>query len=111
MGAAPDPRLDGALRALADANRRTILDSIRAHPRAVGAIADAVGLSQQTTSHHLGVLREAGLASVQREGTRHLYVVSTDGLAAVKSYLDDFWPQQLSALKAAVEGRGEAPRG
>jgi hypothetical protein len=29
--------------------------------------------------------------------------VSTDGLAAVRSYLDEFWPTRLVALKAAVE--------
>ena len=105
MGADPatDLDLDLALRALADANRRAILAAIRAEPRPVGSIAEQVGLSQQTTSHHLGVLREAGLATGRREGTRHLFAVSTDGLAAVRSYLDDFWPAKLSALKAAIE--------
>lgn len=98
--------LDRALRALADRNRRAILEVIRQEPRPVGAIADQLGLSQQTTSHHLGVLREAGLAIGSRDGTRHLFAVRTDGLAAVRSYLDDFWPTRLAALKAAVESRG-----
>ncbi len=40
----------------------------------------------------LGVLRRAGLATSTRDATRHLYVLNTDGLAAVRSYLDDFWP-------------------
>lgn len=105
---ASDPDLP--LRALADANRRAILAAIRPGPRPVGAIADEVGLSQQATSHHLGVLRAAGLATSRREGTRHLYAVDTDGLAAVRSYLDDFWPTKLAGLKAAVESR-EATRG
>lgn len=97
--------LDLALRALADVNRRAILGAIRSAPRPVGSIAEEVGLSQQTTSHHLGVLRKAGLAVGTREGTRHLFAVNTDGLAAVRSYLDDFWPTKLSALKAAIEAR------
>ncbi len=107
MGAQPAAGLDLdlALRALADANRRAILAAIRAEPRSVGFIAERVGLSQQTTSHHLGVLRGAGLATGTREGTRHLFAVNTDGLAAVRSYLDDFWPTKLSALKAAIESR------
>ncbi|PRZ41490.1 DNA-binding transcriptional ArsR family regulator [Antricoccus suffuscus] len=104
-GADLDLDLDLDLRALADANRRKILAAIRVEPRAVGFIAERVGLSQQTTSHHLGVLRAAGLAASTREGTRHLYAVKADGLAAVRSYLDDFWPTKLSALKAAVESR------
>lgn len=103
MAAAAD--LDQALRALADPNRRAILAVVRSGPRSVGQIADAVGLSQQTTSHHLGVLRSAGLASSTRAGTRHLFAVNIDGLAAVRAYLDEFWPNKLAALKAAVESR------
>lgn len=101
--AAPD--LDLALRALADANRRAILAVVRSGPRPVGEIAEEVGVSQQTASHHLGVLRAAALVSSARDGTRHLFAVDTDGLAAVRSYLDDFWPSKLAALKTAVESR------
>lgn len=105
MAADPAPDLDQALRALADANRRAILAAVRSGPRSVGQIAEEVALSQQTTSHHLGVLRAAGLASGTRVGTRHLFAVDTDGLAAVRAYLDEFWPTKLAALKDAVESR------
>ncbi|AYD89119.1 ArsR family transcriptional regulator [Actinomyces sp. 2119] len=114
VGAGAQPEVDQALRALADGNRRAILEVIRAAPQPVGVIAQEVGLSQQAASHHLGVLSRAGLAVSAREGTRHLYAVRTDGLAAVRSYLDGFWPTRLAALKAAVEEGGqtrEAPRG
>ena len=111
MGAEPAIDLDLALRALADANRRAILTAIRTGPLPVGHIAEQVGLSQQTTSHHLGVLRDAGLATGTREGTRHVFAVETDGLAAVRSYLDDFWPAKLSALKAAIEAHEVDDRG
>ncbi len=100
--------LDRALGALADPNRRAILAVVRAGPRPVGQIATATGLSQQTASHHLGVLRAAGLAHRTDHGTRHLFAVNTDALAAVRSYLDDFWPSKLAALKAAIEG-GQEP--
>ena len=105
MTAEPARDIDLALRALADGNRRAILRAIRSAPQPVGAIAEGVGLSQQTTSHHLGVLRKAGLAVGTREGTRHLFAVDTDGLTAVRSYLDDFWPRKLADLKTAVESR------
>ncbi|MDT7743905.1 MAG: hypothetical protein QOE59_2983 [Actinomycetota bacterium] len=104
MSADPAPELDLVLRALADANRRAILAAARSCPRPVGELAHAVGLSQQATSHHLRVLSAAGLARGTREGTRHLFALNTDGLAAVRSYLDGFWPDRLAALKAAVEG-------
>lgn len=95
--------LDLALRALADGNRRAILRVIRSGPKPVGSIAAEVGLSQQTASHHLGVLHGAGLADRTRDGVRHIYAVRTDGLAAVRSYLDGFWPAKLADLKAAIE--------
>jgi DNA-binding transcriptional ArsR family regulator len=96
---------DEAWRALADGNRRAILSVVRAGPQTVGALAEQLGVSQQVASHHLRVLRTAGLVRETREGTRHLFAVDTDGLAAVRSYLDDFWPARLSALRDAVEGR------
>lgn len=105
MGAETVAGLDLALRALADGNRRSILRAIRSEPQPVGAVAETVGLSQQTTSHHLGVLRNAGLAVGTREGTKHLFAVDTDGLAAVRSYLDEFWPGKLADLKTVIESR------
>ncbi len=111
MNTEPAVDLDRALRALADSNRRAILAVVRSGARPVGEIAEEVGLSQQTTSHHLGVLRSAGLASRTKDGTRHLFKVSTEGLATVRSYLDDFWPTKLTALKAAIESREEGGHG
>ncbi|MEO5743489.1 MAG: metalloregulator ArsR/SmtB family transcription factor [Terracoccus sp.] len=104
-------RVDEALAALADGNRRSILAVIRAGSRPVGQIAQETGLSQQATTYHLGVLRSAGLVSGQRSGTRHLFAVDTDGLAAVRSYLDGFWPARLSALKGAVESNARGNDG
>jgi DNA-binding transcriptional ArsR family regulator len=95
--------LDTALRALADENRRTILRLVREEPLAVGDIAARVDVTQQAVSHHLGVLKKAGLVDETRNGTRHLFAVRTDGFAEVRSYLDDFWPTRLVALKKAVE--------
>ena len=97
------PALAAALHALADGNRRAILDAVRDGPHPVGEIAARLAMSQQAVSHHLRVLRGAGLVSERREGTRHLFAVRADGLAVVRDYLDGFWPQQLAALKRAAE--------
>ena len=56
--------LDFSLRALADENRRTILSLVRDNPLAVGDIAARVDVTQQAVSHHLGVLKKAGLVYV-----------------------------------------------
>ena len=111
MGVPEAIDVDLTLRALADGNRRAILRVIRSEPQPVGAVAQAVGLSQQTASHHLRTLQKAGLATVTTDHTRRLYALNTDGLAAVRSYLDDFWPERLTALKSAVEQREEKQHG
>jgi DNA-binding transcriptional ArsR family regulator len=97
------PALDAALRALADGNRRRILTLVRDQAGAVGEIAERVSMSQQAVSHHLRVLRGAGLVTEQRQGTRHLFRVRTDGLRVVEEFVDGFWPAHLAALKRAAE--------
>jgi len=99
----PAPDVERVFRALSDPNRRVILSIVRAGPRPVGEIAVAAGLSQQTASHHLRVLQDAGLAVGSRSGTRHLFALRADGLALARAFLDDFWPARLEALKASVE--------
>jgi DNA-binding transcriptional ArsR family regulator len=100
--------LDATLRALADGNRRAILDVVRTSPRAVGEIAEEMDMSQQTVSHHLGVLRGAGLVTETRNGTRHLFMVRADGFDVVRQFVEGFWPTHLAALKAAAEKTARA---
>src|SRR5689334_23570227 len=92
-----------AWHALSDANRRRILGLVRDEPRAVGEVAAKLGMSQQIASHHLRVLHGAGLVSEHRDRQRHLFVVRTDGLAAARDFLADFWPARLESLKVAAE--------
>ncbi|HKY16914.1 MAG TPA: metalloregulator ArsR/SmtB family transcription factor [Microthrixaceae bacterium] len=102
MSAEPIP-LDATLRALADGNRRAILAVVRDSPRAVGEIADEMDMSQQAVSHHLRVLRGAGLVTETRDGTRHLFLVRVDGFDVVRQFVEGFWPERLAALKTAAE--------
>src|SRR3712207_857273 len=101
--AEPAAALDRTFQALSDPNRRAILSVVRNGRHAVGEIADTLHLSQQIVSHHLKVLREAGLVTGSRSGTRHLFAVRVEGLAVGKGFFDDFWPERLSVLKQAVE--------
>lgn len=104
---APARRLDEVLRAVADGNRRAILDVVRTRPTAVGEIAEQLALSQQTVSHHLRVLRTAQLIAEQRQGTRHLFVVRPDGFEVAHDFIERFWATKLVALKRAAETAAE----
>ena len=99
-----------AWHALSDGNRRRILALVRDEPRAVGEVATKLGMSQQIASHHLRVLRGAGLVSEKRDRQRHLFVVRADGLTAVRDFLADFWPVQLRSLKVATEAAARRKR-
>jgi DNA-binding transcriptional ArsR family regulator len=72
-------------------------------PRAVGELAGALPVTRPAVSQHLRVLKEAGLVVDEAVGTRRVYRVSPDGLAALRAELERFWGQALAAYKVAVE--------
>ena len=92
------------LDALGDPTRRSIVERLRGGPRAVGELADGLPVSRPAVSQHLRVLREAGLVTERRDGTRRLYRLDPDGLARLRAEIDDFWSDALAAFKRAAEG-------
>jgi DNA-binding transcriptional ArsR family regulator len=70
---------------------------------AAGEIAAQFAVTRPAISQHLGVLREAGLVTERREGTRRLYRARPEGLAELRSFLAQMWPEALSGLKARAE--------
>ena len=94
---------EAAFQALADPRRRAILRLVRDQPRSVNDIAAQFDVTQQAISLHLKVLKDAGLVAVRPDGQRRLYVVRPEGLAALRDFLAEFWPEHLQRLKQAVE--------
>ena len=92
-----------ALMALGDPTRRAIFERLAARPRAVGELAGDLPVSRPAVSQHLKVLKDARLVTDRREGTRRIYQLDPDGLAALRGYLDHFWEQALAGFKTAVE--------
>jgi DNA-binding transcriptional ArsR family regulator len=89
--------------ALGDRTRRMIFEMLRNGPLAVGEIAGELPVSRPAVSQHLRVLKEAGLVTERRNGTRRIYRVDPDGLAGLRAYFDEFWNEALAAFKAAAE--------
>jgi DNA-binding transcriptional ArsR family regulator len=95
--------MEQALRAIADPGRRRILTLVRDEERAAGEIAAQFDVSWPAVSQHLRVLKDAGLISERREGTKRFYRARPEGLADVRAFLDGFWDDRLDNLKREVE--------
>ena len=92
-----------AIQALGDPTRRSIFERLRAGPRAVGELARELPVSRPAVSQHLRVLKEAGLVTEQRNGTRRIYGVDAQSVAELRDYFDGFWSDALESFKRAVE--------
>jgi DNA-binding transcriptional ArsR family regulator len=66
------------LKAISDPTRLAIVEALRGGPHTVTELAAAFALAQPTVSNHVRVLREAGLLSDVRQGTRRNLVVQAD---------------------------------
>jgi DNA-binding transcriptional ArsR family regulator len=95
--------MEAALRALSDPGRRRILTLVRDEEHSAGEIAAEFTVSWPAVSQHLRVLKEAGLVTERREGTRRLYRARPEGLDDVRAFLDEFWDDKLENLKREVE--------
>jgi len=84
-------------RALGDPTRLDVFRLIAAQPSAVCVcdIVDRFELSQPTISHHLKILRDAGLVTVSRRGVWAYYAVDPAGLALLRGTLAEILPGQL----------------
>lgn len=83
--------LAGALKVLADPARLRLLSLIRSAEggRATTVVlAERLGLTQPTITHHLGALFDAGFVERERDGRQTWYWVNTDGVQTIRQLLD-----------------------
>ncbi len=102
----PTYRVD-AWTALGDPTRKAIFERLVDRPRAVVELANELPVSRPAVSQHLRVLKDAGLVIAQPVGTRRIYRVDPDGLAALRAELERFWGKALAAYKEVVEQPSE----
>jgi DNA-binding transcriptional ArsR family regulator len=88
--------------ALADPTRRRILEKLRQGPCAVSEIAANLPVSRPAVSQHLKLLKETGLVTERREGTRHYFALAPGGLGELRAYVDGLWGDALAAFAAHV---------
>jgi DNA-binding transcriptional ArsR family regulator len=69
--------MDATIRALTDPTRREILRMLRERDLSAGEIASRFDMTAPTVSHHLSVLKEAGLVQTERNGRSVVYSIDT----------------------------------
>jgi DNA-binding transcriptional ArsR family regulator len=95
-----------AFEAIAEPNRRRILDLLRAGERPAGDMVEALAISQPGVSKHLRLLREAGLVRVRADGQRRLYSLAPGEFAQVEAWIAPyrkFWRHHLDALERHLD--------
>jgi DNA-binding transcriptional ArsR family regulator len=93
-------------KAIADDNRRIVLDILARGPQPVSAILVRVELSQPALSQHLKILRDVGLVQQRRQGRERIYSLNPNPLKEVSNWLDHyqkFWTEKLAALGEHLE--------
>ena len=99
--------------AVAEARRREILDTLIGGEKAVGAIVDALSLSQPQVSKHLRVLSEVGLVSSRAEGRRRLYRLEPARLQPLQDWMakhEQAWNERLDRMDDYLKELQEGDR-
>ena len=91
------------LDALGDWTRRQIFEALKQGPRSVGELASGLPVSRPAVSQHLKVLKDAGLVSDRKDGTRRVYRIEPAGLTRIREYFDSFWGEALDRFAAQAE--------
>jgi DNA-binding transcriptional ArsR family regulator len=103
--------LDATLAALADPQRRRVIDLLREKPRRAGELADALDLAAPTLSRHLRALKQSGLVEESHpdfDARVRIYALKAGAMSELKIWVDEterMWADQLSAFKAHIEKR------
>lgn len=83
-------------KAIADETRQEIMRLLCCQWLCVGDIVERMNVTQPTVSHHLAILREAGLVNVQRDGKQVFYTLNQDVVAiCCGTIMQNFAPEKV----------------
>lgn len=92
--------------ALADANRRYLLERLAEGARSVSELTTGLSISQAAVSQHLKVLRDSGLVEARQDGRYRRYRLRPEGFTDLRDWLralDRFWQERVAALGDYLE--------
>ena len=82
--------LQDTLKALSDPNRRKILDLLKKGPLSAGEIGEHFEMTGATLSHHLSILKKAGLVDDTKKGTFVYYEINTSVMEDILAWISGF---------------------
>jgi DNA-binding transcriptional ArsR family regulator len=97
--------------ALGDAHRRAIVELLGSGGRTVREIADGLPISRPAVSRHLRLLKSAGLVVDEPRGTRRVYRLHDEGIAAVQAYLTRVWGEAVARFRLVADNTEPTGRG
>jgi DNA-binding transcriptional ArsR family regulator len=89
--------------ALADPNRRAIVELLGGEGRSVQQLADALPISRPAVSRHLRLLKDAGLVVEEPQGTRRIYRLHDEGVDEVRRYLERVWGEAAARFRIVAD--------
>jgi DNA-binding transcriptional ArsR family regulator len=101
---------DAVFRALADANRRQLLDRLhRRNGQTLGELCQGLDMTRQAVAKHLAILEEANLVSWRRNGREKLHFINPVPINEIaERWISKFEASRLNALsdlKRTLEGK------
>lgn len=97
-------------RVLSEPARIRLLDALRTTgPASVGELGARLGMSQQNTSKHLGVLAAAGLLERTRVGNTAIYAISDPTVFTLCEVVCDALRDRLAVLQAVLPPTSKPP--
>ena len=80
-------------------------------PMAVHELAEKLPVSRPAVSQHLRVLKDAGLVTDAKAGTRRMYQLDPEGVARLRAHFDRVWEKALGAFQSSAESTTASPAG
>jgi DNA-binding transcriptional ArsR family regulator len=106
-GLAGPSRTDEVFSALADPNRRLIIERLAAHgPATATELAARIGVSRQGAAKHLAGLAEAGIVSPSRQGREVRYELVEQSLEPGAEWIQAVggkWDERFASLKRHLD--------
>jgi DNA-binding transcriptional ArsR family regulator len=97
--------------AIAEPQRRRVLDLLQSGDRPVNDLVISLGLTQPQVSKHLSVLKQVGLVNVRKQGRQRVYQLNGENLKPIHEWVKNyerFWQHQLDRVKQRAEAKALA---